>query len=162
MQTFIDVDYHKKFSYATVMETSGNIIKRGKINNCFEELENFLGDYAGLGSNAVVEAGYNSLVMYDWLNELVEEVTMANPLKVRLIAEAKIKTDKIDATMLAHLLRCDMIPPAHVSSPQARIGKQLLRHRMFLVRLSTMTTFRKAMWTKINFINHDPPTRKCF
>jgi transposase len=142
VQTFIGIDYHKKFSYAAIMESSGNIIKRGKISNCFEELEEFLGEYAGPGSNAVIESGYNSLVMYDWLNELVEDVTMANPLKVRLIAEAKIKTDKVDATMLAHLLRCDMIPPAHVSSPQARIGKQLLRHRMFLVRISTMVKNR--------------------
>jgi hypothetical protein len=35
--------------------------------------------------------------MYDWLEELVDEVHLAHPLKVKAIAEAKIKTDKIDA-----------------------------------------------------------------
>jgi transposase len=89
-----------------------------------------------------LEAGYNSLVMHDWLDELIGSVTLADPLKVKAIAEAKIKTDKIDSKTLAHLLRCDLIPSAHVSSPAARIGKKLLRHRMFLVRLSTMVKNR--------------------
>jgi len=80
--------------------------------------------------------------MHDWLDDLVGSVTLADPLKVKAIAEAKIKTDKIDSTTLAHLLRCDLIPSAHVSSPAARIGKKLLRHRMFLVRLSTMVKNR--------------------
>lgn len=56
--------------------------------------------------------------------------------------EARIKTDKIDATTLADLLRCDLVPAAHVSSPQARIIKRLLRHRMFLVRVCGMVKNR--------------------
>ncbi len=63
-------------------------------------------------------------------------------MKVKAIAEAKIKTDKIDATTLAHLLRCDLVPAAYVRSPQARILTNLLGHRMFLVRLATMTKNR--------------------
>jgi len=76
------------------------------------------------------------------LEELTVDVTLAHPLKVRAIAEAKIKTDKIDSTILAHLLRCDLVPSAHVSSPKARITKNLLRHRIFLVRLQTMVKNR--------------------
>jgi len=80
--------------------------------------------------------------MHDWLEELAGDVTLAHPLKVKAIAEAKIKTDKIDATTLAHLLRCDLVPAAYVRSPQARILTNLLRHRMFLVRVQTMTKNR--------------------
>jgi len=80
--------------------------------------------------------------MHDWLEELAGDVTLAHPLKVKAIAEAKIKTDKIDPTTLAHLLRCDLVPAAYVRSPQARILTNLLRHRMFLVRLQTMTKNR--------------------
>ena len=43
----------------------------------------------------------------------------AHPLKVKAIADAKIKTDKIDATVLAHLLRADLVPEAW-----ARPGKE--------------------------------------
>ena len=56
--------------------------------------------------------------------------------------QLKIETDKIYATTLAHLLRCDLIPAAHVRSAQGRILTNLLRHRMFLVRLQTMTKNR--------------------
>jgi len=45
----------------------------------------------------------NWTVMFDWLDELVDEVVLAHPLKVKAIAEAKIKTDKLDATILSHL-----------------------------------------------------------
>jgi hypothetical protein len=40
-------------------------------------------------------------------------VYLAHPLKVRAIAEARIKTDRIDSKILAHLLRCDLLPTAY-------------------------------------------------
>jgi transposase len=67
-----------------------------------------------------MEATRNWTVMFDWLDELVDEVVLAHPLKVKAIAEAKIKTDKIDATILAHLLRADLVPSAHAPSRRAR------------------------------------------
>jgi transposase len=142
MKTFVGIDYHKRFSYATIMAETGKILKSGRICNDPQLLRKFLGSYAHDDCLAVLEAGYNSHVMYDWLDELVDSVTLAHPSKLKAIAEAKVKTDKIDSALLAHLLRCDLIPAAHVSSAEARIGKQLLRHRMFLVRLSTMVKNR--------------------
>jgi len=139
---YIGVDYHKKFSYGTIMTESGQIIKQGRFANHPQAVANFLGEHAGPDCSAVLEATRNWTVMHDWLEELAGEVTLAHPLKVRAIAEAKIKTDKIDATTLAHLLRCDLVPAAHVRSPQARVLTNLLRHRMFLVRIQTMTKNR--------------------
>lgn len=142
MKNYVGIDYHKRFSYGTIMTEAGKIVKQSRFNNHPKAIAAFLGDSCNHNSSAVLEAGYNSVVMYDWLDELIDSVTLADPLKVKAIAEAKIKTDKIDSTTLAHLLRCDLIPSAHVSSPAARIGKKLLRHRMFLVRLSTMVKNR--------------------
>lgn len=142
MKTFIGIDYHKRFSYGTIMTEAGQIVKQSRFNNHPEAVAAFLGDSCNHDSSAVLEAGYNSVVMYDWLEQLVDSVTLADPLKVKMIAEARIKTDKIGSATLAHLLRCDLIPSAHVSSPAARIGKKLLRHRIFLVRLSTMVKNR--------------------
>jgi transposase len=138
MKTFVGVDYHKAFSYGSIMTVSGEVVKHGRFANHPEAVGRFLGEYAGEDCSAVLEATRNWCVMHDWLEDLTGEVTLAHPLKVRAIAEAKIKTDKIDATTLAHLLRCDLIPSAHVASPAARVLKRLLRHRMFLVRVQTM------------------------
>ncbi len=59
-------------------------------------------------------------------------------MKVKAIADAKIKTDKIDATVLAHLLR----PEAWAPSDKARDLRIALRERKFYVRLRTMTKNR--------------------
>ncbi len=76
--------------------------------------------------------------MYDWLDEIADEVVLAHPGKVRAIADARIKTDKIDSATLAHLLRADLIPAAYAPSKEVRAIKRVLRQRMFLVRVQTM------------------------
>jgi transposase len=138
VKTFVAIDYHKSYSYGTILDEQGQILRRGRLDNTPEALSQFLGAHAGKGCHAVLEATRNWTLMHDWLEEQVEQVTLAHPLKVRAIAEARIKTDKIDAATLAHLLRCDLIPPAHVPSKDARVLKNLLRHRMFLVMVQTM------------------------
>jgi len=59
----------------------------------------------------------------------------------RAVIEA-IKSDSIDAKILAHLLRADLVPQVHVPSKEVREQKNLLRHRLWLVRLQTMTKNR--------------------
>jgi transposase len=142
MKTFVGIDYHKAYSYGTVLDLEGHVLRQGRFSNTPDALADFLGEHSGQECAAVLEATRNWCVMHDWLEEAVGEVTLAHPMKVRAIAEARIKTDKIDATTLAHLLRCDLVPRAHVCSASARVIKNLLRHRMFLVRVQTMTKNR--------------------
>jgi len=81
-------------------------------------------------------------MMYDLLEELDIKTVVGHPLKIRAIADAKIKSDSIDAKTLAHLLRADLIPQVHVPPKEVREQKNLLRHRLWLVRLQTMTKNR--------------------
>src|SRR5262249_48321205 len=48
----------------------------------------------------------------------------------------------IDSKILAHLLRCDLLPTAHVRPKEERLVQQVLRQRMFLVRVRTMVKNR--------------------
>lgn len=137
-ETFVAIDYHKSYSYGTMVNREGQLLRRGRLENTPQALSQFLGEHAGEGCHAVLEATRNWTLMHDWLEEQVEQVTLAHPLKVRAIAEARIKTDKIDSATLAHLLRCDLIPAAHVPGKETRVLKNLLRHRMFLVMVQTM------------------------
>lgn len=91
---------------------------------------------------AVLEAGYGWGPLYDWIGEAAEEVLLAHPLKVRAIADARIKNDRLDSEMLAHLLRADLIPEAYAPSKEVRARKRVLRQRMFLVRIRTMVKNR--------------------
>ena len=145
MRTYIGVDYHRKYSYMTVMDEKGKIIEQGQVANNAEAVKVFL-NRAGVNgeSAAVMEATRNWTVMHDWLEEMVDEVHLAHPLKVKAIAEAKIKTDKIDAKILAHLLRSDLLPEAYVPGPAAREARNVLRQRMFFVRVRTM--IKNRIW----------------
>ncbi|MDR7540475.1 MAG: IS110 family transposase [Armatimonadota bacterium] len=143
MRTYIGVDYHRGYSYMTAMDETGNIRARGRVANDREEVREFVSRANCDGeAAAVLEASRNWMVMYDWLEELVGEVHLAHPLKVKAIAEARIKTDKIDSEVLAHLLRCDLLPEAHVPAEATRVARNILRQRMFFVRVRTMVKNR--------------------
>jgi len=131
----------QRSSYVTVVDERGKVVKEGQIANTREALASLLGASAQ-GASAVLEAGRNWPVMYDWLEELVDEVTLAHPAKVRVIAEAKVKTDRIDSRMLAQLLRADLIPCAYVPGAVTREQRRKLRQRMFLVGVATMVKNR--------------------
>ena len=137
----IGVDYHKSYSHLVVQDSSGKTLRSGRVKNDRQSLGGFLERYRE-NSHAVVEATRNWMVMYDWLDDICDDVVLAHPLKVKAIADAKIKTDKIDATVLAHLLRADLVPQAWAPSDSARELRVALRERMFYVRLRTMTKNR--------------------
>ena len=137
----IGVDYHKAYSHIVVQDAGGKMLRSGRVKNDGQSVAKFLGPYRE-NAHAVMEATRNWTVMYDWLDEICDEVVLAHPLKVKAIAEAKIKTDKIDATILSHLLRADLVPKAHAPSHRARDLRSALRERMFFVRLRTMVKNR--------------------
>jgi len=138
---YVGVDAHSERSHITVMDEKGKIVKRANVASNRKCVQKVLGAYRQ-PMKAVVEASYSWGGMYDWLDEVADEVVLAHPLKVRAIAEARIKTDKIDSETLAHLLRADLIPEAYAPSSDVRAKKRVLRQRMFLVRVRTMVKNR--------------------
>jgi len=138
---YLSVDYHKKYSHITVMDEKGEVLREGRIGNSVESVSKV---FEGLDKPtiAVVEATRNWTLMYDRLEMFADEVKLAHPKKVKAIASAKIKTDKIDSLVLAHLLRADLIPEAHVPNKEIRFIRSVLRQRMFFVRMRTMVKNR--------------------
>lgn len=134
---YVGVDTHKQTTHLTVMDEVGKVLTRKQIRTSPVELYRVLQRYHE-PMKAALEATYTWGPMYDWLGGIAEEVILAHPKKVRLIAEARIKTDRIDSEILAHLLRANLIPPAYAPSPATRATKRVLRQRMFFVRLRTM------------------------
>jgi len=133
---YVGVDYHKRYSYLVVKDGEGRVERRGSVSNERDELQRFVEPYRP--GRAVMEATRNWGVMYDWLEEALEDVVLAHPLKVRAIAEARIKTDKISADILCDLLRTNLLPEAYVPCRETREAKNVLRQRMFFVRMQTM------------------------
>jgi transposase len=76
-----------------------------------------------------------------WIRDLLEHervpLTLAHAKFVKAIAYAKVKTDAVDALTLAQLHRADLIPKAHMVSPELRPLRDLLRARLHIVQKRT-------------------------
>lgn len=135
---YVGIDYHKRYSQVEAMDKDGKVVARGRLANKGEVLRRWFSSLPG-SCEVVIEACRNWQLMYEILEGMdeVERILVANPYKVRAIAEARIKTDSIDASTLAHLLRAHLIPSIYVPSEDTRRRKDLLRQRIFLVRMAT-------------------------
>jgi transposase len=136
---YVGVDIHKRYSVLVAVDERGWELARGRISG--NSASGFAQFFARLGgkSKVVVEACWNWGRIHDVLEEIeqVEEVVLAHPLKTRLIADAQIKTDTLDAQALATLLRGDLIARAYVPSKATRERKEVLRQRLYWARLRT-------------------------
>jgi transposase len=79
-------------------------------------------------------AGSRPRARRSWLKELVDEVVLANPARLKVIFDTVYKDDRIDATKLAELAMVGLIPRSYICSDEAWERRQDLRHRVSLVR----------------------------
>jgi transposase len=133
---YVGVDYHKKYSVATKMDGKGNIAEQIRLKNDPETLTKYV-EALPKGSKIALEATGNWYYFYELLESRCPEIYLAHPLKTRAIAEARIKTDKIDSTILAHLLRADLLPTSYIPPREIRDIREILRYRASLVSLKT-------------------------
>lgn len=127
------LDLHKSRSYITVMDGNGQILGEENLASKAEPILNYLKDFTPK-PEVVFEATRNWYWLYDALQREGFRVTMAHPNKTKVIAEAKIKTDRVDSKMLAHLKRTDLLPESYLAPLEIRETREVLRHRVFLVR----------------------------
>ena len=84
-----------------------------------------------------LEATGNSDAIANLLTAIVGRVVVSNPSKTRAIAEAKVKTDKVDARILAQLLAADFLPPVWLPDDRTRALRRQVTRRAHLVRQRT-------------------------
>jgi transposase len=131
----IGIDLHPKRTRYVRMSQDGRVTRKASIDSTPESFRKaFEGCDAG-GTRIAMEATGNWYWAVDVLEELGLEVHLANPRKVRLIAESTIKTDTVDATALANLLRMDWLPESRITPVEARLLRERLRYRITLVRI---------------------------
>ncbi len=133
---YVGVDYHKRYLVATKMDERGRVLEQIRLSNDSQTLSRFAEDLPD-GSKIALEATGNWYYFYEVLEDKCPEIYLAHPLKTRAIAEARIKTDKIDSTILAHLLRAELLPTSYIPPREIRDMREILRYRASLVSLRT-------------------------
>lgn len=140
---YIGIDVHKKICSACIVDRKGRTIDELSFPNTSYGIDMLLESIGGHEAKAVIESTGNLwLRVYIALEEEGIEVVLANPVKTRAIAEARIKTDKMDAETLAQLLRADLVAPCYVPPSEVRELRNLIRHRMTLVKDRTRIKMR--------------------
>lgn len=135
---FIGVDQSKRFSHYTIGDKDGNIFKRAKVSNEAKDIRKLMESLPEEPKKAALEASRAWGWLHDELEKYADEVLLGNPLQMKAIAHAKVKTDSIDSETIYDLLRADLLPTCFVPPPQIREVKDQLRFRGFLVRIRTM------------------------
>ena len=124
------LDVHKEYTYATVLGPDGEVVARGRMPN--EEVPAFLRPYRV--ERVAMEATTSIAPLYRRLVDEGYDVVVSHPKKTRYIAEARIKTDRVDSRALAELLRLNSLPESYVPPPYIAELREKVRRRAFLVR----------------------------
>jgi transposase len=135
MVRYIGMDVHREFAQLAVLE-DGLVRDEGKIGVTPEALRAWA-DGLRADDQVALEATGNSDAIANLLTPLVGRVVVSNPSKTRAIAEAKVKTDKVDARILAQLLAADFLPPVWLPDERTRSLRRQVMRRAHIVRQRT-------------------------
>src|SRR2546430_2670519 len=154
MSVYVGIDVHRKRSQVAVAGECGKVLANRNVPNGVEPI---LGVIGGLppGTPAAFGAAFGT----GWLVELLEGYGFAphvvHSLRCKAIASARLKNDKVDAAILAQLLRADLLLEAWIAPPPVRQLRALLRHPVALVRLRTLR--RNRIHAGLAGHGHDRP-----
>jgi transposase len=141
MSVYVGIDVHRKRSQVAVVTEDGTVQLNKNVVNGSEPMLRLIGELPS-GTPVAFEAAFG----WSWLAELLDDygfdAHMVHPLRCKAIASARLKNDKVDAAILAQLLRADLLPEAWIAPAKVRQLRALLRHRISLVRLATQTRNR--------------------
>lgn len=132
---YVGLDVSGKNVVAVWKDKDGGTVRSGTYENNEKDLKRLailLQD-----CRVAVEASTSGAYVYDCLSDLGIHVVMANPSKIKLIAESDKKTDHNDADVLANLLRVNLLPTCYVPPQKVRIQRNMIRQRAALVETNT-------------------------
>jgi transposase len=130
---YIGLDVHKKTVAYAVKEADGKIFKEGEVKATRPALEEWLKTLPQPWT-AAMEATLFTGWIYDHLLAHAAALKVAHPLMLRAIAASKRKNDRVDASKIADLLRCNLLPECYMAPTAMRERRRTLRYRNLLVR----------------------------
>lgn len=154
MKQYIGIDFHSQYSSVAVMNDKGRIMDERRLYHTDKKgFSDYFSSFEK-GAPVAVEATRNWYWLVDCLQDLGLDVKLVHARKARIIAESTIKTDKIDARILAHLDRCDFLPRAYIADKETRSQRELLRYYMSLVKIRGSVKNRVHAILAKNNIHH--------
>jgi transposase len=129
-ETFVGLDIARNSVVATAMDPLGRPIDQSTLGSTDEELIAYLRGLPGT-KRVALEACTMWEHFHDAAVRAGADVVLSHPYKTRLIADASLKSDKVDSAALATLLRLRALPTAFVPDAAARARRRIVRDRLF-------------------------------
>ncbi|MCL4222819.1 MAG: IS110 family transposase [Phycisphaerales bacterium] len=107
---YVGLDVHKRVVEVCILSAEGTLLRRDRLAMTRGYLEAYARATLLPTDQVALEATTNSWAVARLLGPFVGRVMVSNPLATKAIAQSKIKTDKVDAQVLAQLLRCEYLP----------------------------------------------------
>jgi transposase len=145
------LDIHKNGVYATVMSYGGEVVEKRKLSN--DEVANFLSRYPI--DKVAMESSTSIVPIYRKLREKGYTLLVSHPKKTRLIAESRIKTDRVDSWAVTELARLDALPLSYMPPDNIAALREKVRRRAYLVRMRSKLKVKIRAQLTINGIQ--PP-----
>ena len=143
---YVGLDVHKRVVEACIVDSAGKVLQRKRFPLSRDTLEHFARKTLKRGDHVALEATTNCWAVVDRLQPHVARVLVSNPMATKAIAQAKVKTDKVDARVLAQLLRCDFLPEVWQPDEATRRLRELTR------RAAALTGERTKMRNRIHSV----------
>src|SRR5271166_4135329 len=134
---FVGVDLHKKVATFHVLSQNGTSLQSGSFDVGLDSIRDFAAKHLRPTDQLAVEVTSNTWAFVRLVRPYVAKVVVSNPMKTKAIAEANVKTDKVDAFVLAQLLRCDYLPSVWVPTSDIEDNRSLAARRTGLVNQRT-------------------------
>ena len=133
----VGVDLHQRFCYMTALNASGKMLQAGPVSNEKLALRKYFRRFRGQAVQVAVEACGFWPAFREVVEPEVKRLVLVHPQRVKAIASAKLKNDRVDSETLAHLLRCDLLPESWKADRETQARRQQVRLRATLVRQRT-------------------------
>ena len=128
----IGLDIHRAFAEAVAWE-DGRLRRLGRVDMRRDLLDAFAARLSA-SDIVVIEATGNAASAAEVIMPHVKRVVIANPKQVRIIAHAKIKTDTIDAGVLAQLYASGFLPEVWIPDAPTQALRRQVTRRTQIVR----------------------------
>lgn len=130
---FVGLDLHRRVVQVVILADDGQLLSEQRFPATRAALERFAREQLSPAHAVALEATFNTWPVVDLLAPYAGEIVISNPMRTRAIAEARIKTDRVDAAVLAHLLRLDYLPRVWLPDPHTQHLRRLTTERANLV-----------------------------
>lgn len=160
MRRFIGLDVHKQVVQVCCIEADGTERFNRQLRCSRQVLQDWARQNLDPADELALEATTNTWAVAELVRPFVKRVVVSNPLKTKAIAEARVKTDKVDARVLAQLLRVDFLPDVWIPDEHTQRLRRLTHRRAALG--ADMTAVKNRIHAVLHQRLIEPPVKELF